>query len=89
MAHSSTAGGGDSEPLVFEMAGLSVSGLWTHATDPIAVAAVAHGAGAGMTHPFMAGVAEGLASARVSVLRFNFPYMDARRRTPDAPPMLV
>lgn len=89
MAHSSTTGGDASEPLAFEMAGLSVSGLWTHATDPIAVAAVAHGAGAGMTHPFMAGVAEGLASARVSVLRFNFPYMDARRRTPDAPPMLV
>ena len=79
-----------SEPFTFEEAGLSLSGLWTEAARPIAVAAIAHGAGAGMHHPFMTGAAEGLAAGGVSVLRFNFPYMDApRRRRPDPPPVLL
>jgi uncharacterized protein len=73
----------------FDVAGLSVSGLWTAAIQPIAVAAVAHGAAAGMTHPFMAAVADGLAFGSVSALRFNFPYMEARRRAPDPPAVLV
>ena len=80
--------GAPSEPFTFEGAGLSVSGLWTEAARPIAVAAIAHGAGAGMHHPFMTGAAEGLAAGGVSALRFNFPYMDARRRAPDRPPVL-
>ena len=42
-----------------------------------------------MNHPFMAGVAEGLGSGGVSVLRFNFPYMEARRRVPDPPLVLT
>lgn len=42
-----------------------------------------------MDHPFMAGIADGLASGGVSVLRFNFPYMEARRRIPDATPVLL
>ncbi len=78
-----------SEPFRVEVGGLSVSGLWTEATRPRAVATIAHGAGAGMNHPFMTGVAEGLVSGGVSVLRFNFPYMEARRRAPDPAPVLV
>ena len=54
--------GDPSRPFTFEVAGLSVSGLWTEAPRPIAVAAIAHGAGADMHHPFMAGVAEGVAA---------------------------
>lgn len=42
-----------------------------------------------MDHPFMAGVAEGLAAGGLSVLRFNFPYMDAGRRVPDPPAVLL
>lgn len=79
----------ESEPVRLEGAGLSVSGLWTEAPGKIAVAAIAHGAGAGMSHPFMAGVAGGLSAGGVSVLRFNFPYMDARRRAPDPPSVLT
>ena len=50
--------------------------------------ALAHGAGAPMDSPFMAGVAERLAAAGVAVARFEFPYMrrtraDGRRRPPD------
>ena len=36
----------------------------------------AHGAGAGMRHPFMAAVASGLAARGVATLRFQFPSME-------------
>jgi predicted alpha/beta-hydrolase family hydrolase len=78
-----------SERFTFDVAGLSTSGLWTQASQPVAVSAIAHGAGAGMGHPFMAGVAEELAAAGVSVFRFNFPYMETRRRVPDGTPVLL
>jgi uncharacterized protein len=42
-----------------------------------------------MRHPFMTGVAEGLTAGGLSVLRFNFPYIDAGRRIPDPPPVLL
>lgn len=42
-----------------------------------------------MTHPFMEGVARGLVGGGVSVLRFNFPYLDGGRRVPDPPPVLL
>src|SRR5258708_37424307 len=46
---------------------------------------LAHGAGAGMSHPFMAKLADELASVGVATLRDQFPYMEARRRIPAAP----
>src|SRR5579859_1536584 len=79
----------DSERLELPTAGGAVSALWTPAARAIAVAAIAHGAGAGMTHPFMTGAAAGLAGGGVSVLRFNFLYMEARRRVPDRTPVLL
>lgn len=45
----------------------------------------AHGAGAGMHHPFMERLAATLADARIGTLRFNFPYMENGRRRPDVP----
>ncbi|PSJ46207.1 alpha/beta hydrolase [Zobellella endophytica] len=55
---------------------------------------LAHGAGAGMEHPVMASLAEGLADAHIQVIRFEFPYMqksqqDGRRRPPDREPVLL
>jgi len=50
---------------------------------------LAHGAGAGMTHLFMDSLASELAAARVGTLRFQFPYMEQRRRIPDRPPVLT
>ena len=42
---------------------------------------LAHGAGAGMDHPFMATMAAGIAKrAKIRVARFEFPYMAARRK---------
>ena len=45
----------------------------------------AHGAGAGMTHPFMASVAADLVQHGIAVFRYNFPYMEARQGRPDRP----
>jgi predicted alpha/beta-hydrolase family hydrolase len=79
-----------SDRFEFAAAGGVISALWTPAASPaLAVAAVAHGAGAGMDHPFLAGAAAGLAEGGIGVLRFNFPYMHGRRRVPDAAPVLV
>jgi predicted alpha/beta-hydrolase family hydrolase len=49
---------------------------------------LAHGAGAGMRHPFLEAVAEHLAARRVATFRFQFPYMQAGRKRPDAPAVL-
>ena len=46
---------------------------------------MAHGAGAGMTHPFMASAADGFAERRVATLRYQFPFMEAGSKRPDRP----
>jgi uncharacterized protein len=46
---------------------------------------LAHGAGAGMSHPFMAAVADGLTERVIATLRYQFPYMEQGGRRPDAP----
>src|SRR5229473_3733461 len=45
----------------------------------------AHGAGAGMTHPFMEQVASGLAERGIATLRYQFPYMEKASKRPDSP----
>lgn len=50
--------------------------------DVWAVLAVAHGAGAGMGHPFLMGFARGLRAEGVGTIRFNFPYIETGRRMP-------
>jgi uncharacterized protein len=50
---------------------------------------LAHGAGAGMNHPFMQSLATELAAAKVATLRFQFPYMEQQRKMPDRPPVLT
>jgi len=46
---------------------------------------LAHGAGAGMRHPFMGAIAEALAARGVATLRYQFPYMEQGSRRPDVP----
>jgi len=48
-----------------------------------------HGAGAGMTHPFLESLAKELAEAGVVTLRYQFPYIEERRRVPDKPEVLM
>jgi predicted alpha/beta-hydrolase family hydrolase len=49
---------------------------------------LAHGAGAGEAHPWMVRVARGLVAHGISVVTFEFPYMQARRKRPDQAPVL-
>ena len=48
-----------------------------------------HGAGAGMAHPFLEKLAAELADAGIATLRYQFPYMEERRRVPDRPGLLA
>ncbi len=75
--------------LVFRSGSRTLSASWLSARSAVAAAVLAHGAGAGMSHPFMAGVADGLTAQGVSCLRFNFPYIEEGRRSPDRPPVLL
>ena len=49
----------------------------------VATLVVAHGAGAGMDHPFLVGFCRAMGEAGVGTLRFNFPYIERGRRSPD------
>jgi len=51
--------------------------------------ALAHGAGAGMDHPFLEDMSQRLAARAIATLRFQFPYMQAGRKRPDRPPLLM
>ena len=63
---------------------IRVSGLLQTPPDARACYVLAHGAGAGMQHPFMAAVAAELAQRGIATLRFQFPYMENRsKRSPD------
>jgi hypothetical protein len=62
-----------------------VSGLLRPAPDARCCYVLAHGAGAGMAHPFMASVADALAERGVATLRYQFPYMEQGGRRPDPP----
>lgn len=65
--------------------GPTVSGLLQAAERARAGLLLAHGAGAGMGHSFMAAVSGGLAARGVACLRFQFAYMERGARRPDAP----
>jgi predicted alpha/beta-hydrolase family hydrolase len=62
-----------------------VSGLLQAPPESRACYVLAHGAGAGMTHPFMTAMADGLAERGVATLRYQFPYMEQGSKRPDAP----
>jgi len=62
-----------------------VSGLLQVPSVTRACYVFAHGAGAGMAHPFMTSVANALAEHDVASLRYQFPYMEQGSKRPDAP----
>jgi uncharacterized protein len=63
----------------------TVSGLVQVPDQAFACFVLAHGAGAGMTHKFMAAVADGLGARGVATLRFQFRYMEIGSKRPDRP----
>jgi predicted alpha/beta-hydrolase family hydrolase len=62
-----------------------VSGLLQVPDQARACFVLAHGAGAGMRHSFLAAVAAGLAARRIATLRYQFPYMERGSKRPDSP----
>ncbi len=73
---------------------LSANHIYQQAEQAKAVFVFAHGAGADMNHEFMQQVSNALVAKQISVLRFNFPFMDKRaldgkRRPPDRMPNLL
>ncbi len=65
-----------------------VSGILLRPAGAWAMYVLAHGAGAGMRHRFMEGIAEALAGQGIATLRYQFPYFEAGRRRPDPPRVL-
>jgi predicted alpha/beta-hydrolase family hydrolase len=65
--------------------GTAVSGLLQAPPRARACYVLAHGAGAGMNHPFMAAVAAELAQRGIATLRYQFPYMERGSKRPDPP----
>jgi len=66
-----------------------VSALLCRPTKAQRLLVLAHGAGAGMSHPFMEKLSDELASVQVATLRYQFSYMEERRRVPDPPAVLT
>jgi predicted alpha/beta-hydrolase family hydrolase len=62
-----------------------VSGLLQLPANARACYVMAHGAGAGMAHPFLAAIADGLAERGIATLRYQFPYMEQGSKRPDSP----
>jgi uncharacterized protein len=73
------------ESLSLAVNGVEVSALWLPAPGAEACFVFAHGAGAGMMHPFMSAFAVGLAQRRIATLRYQFPYMQKKSGRPDPP----
>jgi predicted alpha/beta-hydrolase family hydrolase len=69
---------------VGERAG-AVSGLLLRPAGARLLYVLAHGAGAGMRHPFLESISQRLAERRIATLRYQFPYMEQRTRRPDPP----
>jgi predicted alpha/beta-hydrolase family hydrolase len=76
-----------SKPLRFSVgeAGSEVSAILTQPPESRVLYVLAHGAGAGMRHPFLERMALALAERGVATLRYQFPYMEKQQRRPDPP----
>jgi uncharacterized protein len=75
--------------LTFSAGSETVSGLVVAPPEPHALYVFGHGAGAGMEHSFMSAASACLARHGIATFRYNFPYMEQRRRRPDWRPVLL
>lgn len=66
-----------------------VSAILLQPPSARALIILGHGAGAGMKHPFMDSLASRLAREGLGTFRYQFPYMQAGRRAPDRPLVLI
>jgi predicted alpha/beta-hydrolase family hydrolase len=75
----------EAEPVSFAVGEGSVSGLLVNPPKASALYVLAHGAGAGMAHPFLAQIATLFAERGIATLRYQFPYMERGSKRPDTP----
>jgi predicted alpha/beta-hydrolase family hydrolase len=76
----------DAQPVTFAVGEtIKVSGLLDVPEGAQSCYVLAHGAGAGMSHPFLAAVAKELAERRIATLRYQFPYVEQGTKRPDPP----
>jgi predicted alpha/beta-hydrolase family hydrolase len=74
------------EPITFAVDDdTRVSGLLQAPPAARAAYVLAHGAGAGMNHPFMTAVAAELALRGIASLRYQFPFLERGGKRPDPP----
>jgi len=74
------------DAVAFEVPGSGrVSALVTSAPNAALGYVLAHGAGAGMRHPFLEAMADRLAASGIATFRYQFPYMEAKKKRPDPP----
>ena len=66
----------------------TVSAKYARPRSPFATIVVAHGAGAGMDHPFLVGFTRACLEEGMATMRFNFPYIESGRRSPDTEAVL-
>jgi uncharacterized protein len=67
------------------VASVALNSLLDAPEKPRACLVLAHGAGAGMRHAFLANVAAELRDLGIATLRYNFPYMDRGSKRTDPP----
>ena len=78
------------EPLRFAVDGAGeLPALLVRPKSARYVLVLAHGAGAGMTHPFLEKLSEELAAVGIATFRYQFPYMEQHRHVPDSPAVLT
>jgi predicted alpha/beta-hydrolase family hydrolase len=72
-------------PVVIETPKGAVSGLLIRPDNATLLYVLAHGAGAGMRHPFLESMAQRVAGRGIATLRYQFPYMERGEKRTDVP----
>ncbi|MGH7289519.1 MAG: alpha/beta family hydrolase, partial [Myxococcota bacterium] len=76
------------EELSLRLESQRISALWMLPAEARALLVLAHGAANNMRDPLMESLSLALAQHGIATLRFNFPYAEAGRSKPDAPPLM-
>ncbi|UOE42938.1 dienelactone hydrolase family protein [Agromyces larvae] len=79
----------DETRLTIDVDGTPVGAIAARPDGATATVVVAHGAGAGMEHPFLSGFTRALNARGLATLRFNFAYIEQGRRMPGRPPAAI
>ena len=81
----------DARELRFEVSPRSgpVSALYERPRGAHCLYVLAHGAGAGMRHAFMERISAELMARKIAVFRYQFPHMEAGRRSPSPRAVLI